>query len=243
MKRNIIAIGGGRTQKTLAIDQEIIKLSNKKNPNFLFVPTARGDDQEYIDIMQKHFTQLGCSVDILRLVKEKPTIAIIRDKIAHSDIIYVGGGNTLRMMKLWRRLGVDKLFDHARQKGTVLCGVSAGSICWFNDGNSDSRKSINPEADYIKVTGLGFIDALHCPHFNSESDRKDSLKRMMRKSSGVAIAIDDCAALEVVDNTYRIITSTKEAHAYKIYWRNGICHEEVIEQSHQFKNIQSLLEK
>jgi len=243
MKRKIVALGGGRGIKTLSIDKEIIQLSNKKNPRLLFIPTASGDSQEYVDIMEKHFTELGAIFDTLFLVKDNPDLAIIKEKIATADIIYVGGGNTLKMMNRWRRLGVDKELDKARARGAVLCGVSAGSICWFNYGNSDSRKSINPDADYIKVTGLGFINALHCPHFNSESDRKDSLIRMMKKSSLVAIALDDFAALEIVDNTYRIITSHKKAHAYKIYWKDDSTHQEKIEQKNDFQPIDALLKK
>ena len=88
-----------------------------------------------------------------------------------ADIIYVGGGNILKMMTLWRKLKVDELLNEARAKGIILCGISAGSICWFNYGNSDSRKFKNPNADYIKVTGLGFINAIHCPHYDTESKR------------------------------------------------------------------------
>ena len=243
MKQHIIAIGGGRTAKTLAIDQEIIRASGKKNPRLLFVPTASGEPQEYIDLMQEHFTSLGAVFDTLLFITQKPTPAVIQTKIAAADIIYVGGGNTLKMMNLWRRLGVDKELEKARERGAVLCGVSAGSICWFSYGNSDSRKSINPAADYIKVTGLGFIKALHCPHFNSEAERKESLIRMMKQSPLVAIALDDCAALQVKNDRYRIITSHDAAKAYKIYWEQGKLYEEPIAQSSGFSSLKVLLQK
>jgi dipeptidase E len=245
MIQKIIAIGGGdiRKNETLLIDQEIVLISGKKNPKLLFIPTASLDDAGYIQIIHDHFTKLGCTVETLCLVTQKPDLEEIKTKIVNADIIYVGGGNTLRMMNLWRKLGVDKLLQYAYTQGKVLCGVSAGSICWFNAGNSDSRKFKNPQADYIKVTGLGFIEALHCPHFDSESARQQSLKKMLKNYAGVAIALEDCAALQIVDDTYRILTSKPAAKAYKIYWQFGVFYEQIIPLTNNFQGVDNLLKK
>lgn len=242
--QKIIAIGGGdfKRYKTLKIDQEIIRLANKENPNFLFIPTASNDNEQYATAMTKHFSDLGCTFSVLNLVKKAPAFTQIKESIKNADIIYVGGGNTLRMMKRWRLLGIDTLLAQARERGAVLCGVSAGSICWFNHGNSDSRKDNNPDAPYIKVTALGFIDALHCPHYDTESERQESLKQMMRRYAGVALALEDCAALEIVGDTYRLITSQPEARGYKIYWKNGEFYKEEIKQDTRFKSLKDLLE-
>lgn len=248
--QKIVAIGGGdfKTYKTLEIDKEIVELSEKKNPKLLFIPTASSDNEIYSSAIKKHFGDLGCIVDVLYLIKKNPQLPInkasdVAEKILSADIIYVGGGNTLKMMRLWRKLGVDKLLDQARKQGTVLCGVSAGSICWFNYGNSDSRKFRNPQADYIKVTGLGFIQAFHCPHYDTESERKASLQKMMKKFSGIAVAIDDCAALEIVNDKYRIITSNENANAYKVYWKQNKFYEEQITKTKEYKNLEDLLKK
>ena len=139
---------------------------------------------------------LKCKTDVLFLIKEHPSRAQVRKKIGSADIIYVGGGNTLMMMRLWRRrLGVDKLLHLAYANGTVLCGVSAGSICWFDSGHSDSMSFYNPRKwKYINVRGLGFIKGIHCPHFNGRTGgvrrRKDFL-RMIRKIGGTGIAIEN----------------------------------------------------
>ena len=109
----------------------------------------------------------------------------------------------------------------AHQKGKVLCGTSAGAICWFRQGNSDSRKYHNPKAGLIKVAGLGFVNALACPHYDSEKDREPELKKMMKKTAGVAIAMDNCTALEVVGNRYRSISSKSNAKVYRVYWYKG----------------------
>lgn len=245
MKQKIVAIGGGdfRKYQTFAIDKEIVKLSGKKQPKMLFIPTASSDSVAYADAITQHFADLGCIVDTLYLIKDKIGAQEAQVKIVSADIIYVGGGNTLKMMILWRRLGIDRLLAQARDRGIVLCGVSAGSICWFAQGNSDSRKFKNPEADYIKVNGLGFIAALNCPHYDAEADRKASLKTMMKKKAGVAIALQDCSALQVVGDSYRILRSNDIAQGYKIYWKNGTFYEESLVATDEYKPLIDLLAK
>lgn len=244
-QQKIIAIGGGDIRKgqTLSIDQEIVRLANKANPKLLFIPTASDDHAGYITSITQYFQNLGCQVDSLCLISNRPESHEIANKILGADIIYVGGGNTLKMMNLWRKLGVDKLLTQAHQVGTVMCGVSAGSICWFNFGNSDSRKFKNPNADYIKVTGLRLIEALHCPHYDSESTRKASLKKMLKNYRDIAIALEDGAALEIVGQNYRILTSQPNAKAYKVYWHNQTFYEIEISQTPDFKTLDDLLKK
>lgn len=246
--QKIVAIGGGSIgfgaakPEVTPISREIIRLSGKKNPGLLFIPTASSDDRAYIRAVQGHFGKLGCQVDVLYLMRPKPlprrrgdaekglrvatqnripTFAEMKRKIKWADIIYVGGGNTLMMMNRWRLLGLTGLLRRARGAGKVLCGSSAGALCWFRQGNSDSRKYYNPQADLMKVTGLGFIDALGCPHYNVEKDREPQLKAMMRRTAGMAVALDNCSALEVVGEGWRILSAKPGARAYKVYWEKG----------------------
>jgi len=147
MLRTIVAIGGGeiKTRGTAAIGREIIRLSHKKNPRRLFIPTASSDSERYWKHVQEYFGNfLKCKTDVLFLIKEQPSKERIRRQISSADIIYVGGGNTLQMMRIWRRLGVDKLLISAYENGTVLSGISAGAICWFDSGHSDSMSFYNP---------------------------------------------------------------------------------------------------
>jgi dipeptidase E len=248
--KKIIAIGGGEIGRpgfpieTTKIDKEIIKLTGKKNPKLLFIPTASFDSEGYCTVAKKHFgKRLGCEVDVLCLLKNKFNKKELENKILNSDIIYVGGGNTLKLMKTWKKTGVDKILTKAHSQGVIMSGVSAGSICWFKNGNSDSRKSTNPDANFIKVTGLGLINALHCPHYDFEPDRKPDLKKMMKKTSGIAIALDNCCAIQIIDDKYKILASKKSANAYKIYWKAGQYFEEVIEKEKNFKSLDLLLKK
>lgn len=231
MKQKIVAVGGGKIgwgaspSEVMPISREIVRLSGKKSPRLLFIPTASSDDRSYARMVQAHFGhKLGCRVEVLYLHKQRPVFSVIRKTILASDIIYVGGGNTLMMMNRWKKLGVDRVLRLAHRRGKVLCGTSAGALCWFRQGNSDSRKYHDPKAGLIKVTGLGFIDALGCPHYNAEKDRKPELKQMMKKTKGVAIALDNCAALEIVGDRYRAVTSKRKAGVYRVFWKKGEYH-------------------
>ncbi|MEK7097966.1 MAG: Type 1 glutamine amidotransferase-like domain-containing protein [Patescibacteria group bacterium] len=250
MTTKIIAIGGGEIGRpgflveTTAIDKEIIKLSGKSNPKLLFIPTASSDSEGYVKTIEKHFGQkLKCKIDVLYLIKENLSKKEIEDKIYKSDIVYVGGGNTLKMMKIWKKTGVDQMLIKAYEKGIVMSGLSAGSICWFKYGNSDSKKFTDPNADLIRVKGLGIINALHCPHYNVEAYREPDLKKMMKKTPGIAIAMDNCCAFEIIDDEYRIITSKSTANAYKVYWKANKYYKEVIKKEKKFKLLKELLTK
>lgn len=251
----IIAIGGGEIGRpkedggfypieTSDIDREILNLTDKKNPSLLFLPTASHDSTGYFEVVKKHFTKIGFgSVDALYLSDKTLSQEHIEKTILSHDAIYVGGGDTLYMMTLWRRLGVDRMLKEALDRDIVLAGLSAGSICWFMGGNSDSRKFSSGSNQLIKVTGLGFIDALHCPHYDTEPFRQEDLKRMMKSTSKVAIALDNCIALEVIGDTYRIIQSKPSAKARKAYWKRGEYIVQEIEPSDRFKDIRELTKK
>jgi dipeptidase E len=248
--KKIVAIGGGEIKgpkgetQTKEIDQEIIRLSGKKQPKLLFLPTASGDSDGYIEAVKTYFgDQLHCKVTALKLIGTKLNVSEIRKIILSTDIIYVGGGNTDKMLRVWKKLEVDRALSDAWDKGIVLSGLSAGSICWFRHGNSDSRKSNNQSASMIKLKALGFIPALHTPHYDVEIDRKPELIKMMKRTAGIAIALDNCTALEVVNDKYRIVSSKATANAYKVYWKRGKLYEEIIEKSPNFRSLSKLLKK
>lgn len=139
----IVAIGGGEIGRpgypveTLSIDTEVVKLTNKKKPNLLFLPTASKDDFGYTKVVEDYYgKRLGCEVEPLYLYS-KPTLETLKRAVYRADIIYVGGGNTLSMMTMWRKTGLDKVLLQAEDK--IFAGVSAGAICWFRGGLSDSR--------------------------------------------------------------------------------------------------------
>lgn len=163
-----------------------------------------------------------------------------RSKIKIADIIYVGGGNTAKLMRLLRKYGIDKMLVEAYNDDKVLCGVSAGGICWCDWGNSDSE--INSSKNrMIRVKGLGLIHILFAPHIVTEPNRAESVKQMMKRTYGVPAIELDNAALEIVDNQYRILTNDNNSVAQKCYWKNGEYITENI-MSDEFKDIEKLYE-
>lgn len=239
MKRNIVAIGGGQVfvpcqpPETLAIDEYIVSLAQqnlslaglKRKPRVLFIPTASGDDLGYCNtIYTLYELRLGCNYNHLRLLAERLTADEIRHRISWADIIYVGGGNTLRMMRAWRRRGVDEELKAAYNDGTVMCGLSAGAICLFDAGISDSRKGSNPiNWKPILVKGLGLIPGVCCPHYDSEGKwRKPACREMLRyHHSSVIIALEDLCALHVDGNGHYNTVSYANQRCYHISWQEG----------------------
>jgi len=248
--KKIIAIGGGEIGRpgtkveTIAIDREIIKLSGKKNPKLLFIPTASLDSESYFEVIKKHFLhRLKCKVNVLYLIKEKKSKKEIRKKILNTDIIYVGGGNTSKMMKHWKKLGIDVFLKKAYRKGVVMSGVSAGANCWFKFGSSSSLKFKNKNTSLGIVRGLNLINILFCSHYDVEKKRKSSFKKILKKSKYIGIALENCVAIEMIDNKYRIIKSKINAKAYKIYWKNHEYFKEEISSSTKYLPLSDLLKK
>jgi len=206
-------------------------------------PHISGDYSRYgfadpVVIINQAIPQIGVII-----VNEKPTKKVIRQKILGSDIIYVGGGNTMRMLQVWRKKGVDKLLERAYKKGVVLSGLSAGAICWFKYGSSDSLQKGPKDKSLCKVKGMDLINAGLSPHHIREPHRKKAIKDIMKKTSGVAIALDDCCAIEIIDDQYRFITSKKGAKAHKVYHKSGKVHYKKLEISKNFAPLELLMKK
>lgn len=227
--KKIIAIGGGEIGRkgfqieTKKIDEEIIKLSGKTSPSILFIPTASKDSKGYISDFEKYFgKKLGCKTDVL-LLNKNSTNKYIREKIFSTDIIYVGGGSTLRMMTTWRKFGLDKILREAYEKEIVISGLSAGAICWFDFGHSDSKRFVskNVSWNFIKVRGLGWYHFTFCPHYHFEKREKD-FQKMIERDGGIGLAMDNKTAIEIIDNKYRILKSDDNAKAYRLFRKNEI---------------------
>lgn len=216
---HIIAIGGGslRKKETLPIDRHIVKLTGRKNPRALFIPTASDDDQEYCAAFDGIYGELlGCRTHHLRLYRRPQDRKHAAEWIKAADLIYVGGGNTLRMMRLWRQLGIDGLLIKAAHRGTVMAGLSAGAICWHNWGHSDSRSfSGKKDWDYIKVRSLGLVPVLYCPHLDGEK-RHESFRAMVEKERMFGIGCDNNAAVWYHDGKATCLSSRSKAgvHIY-----------------------------
>lgn len=224
----IVVIGGGEISKfeTLPFDRRIVQLARKKRPKALFIPTASGEPKGYGESFRNVYgKRLGCQTDVLYALHEKPTRAHLRKKILSSDIVYVGGGNTLKMMRRWRLIGLDKILKEAYRKNKVLAGLSAGGICWFEYGHSDSMSFYCPASwNYIRVKGLGLLRGIHCPHFDGQTlrmRRRTQFAAFMKKYAAIGIAIDNHCAMEFIGGTYRVLPARPGRKAYRVYSKEG----------------------
>lgn len=235
---NIIAIGGGSVDEgqTKALDLELIRLTGKSNPRVLFIPTASDDEEGYIETFSRAYRDLGCTVDVLRLLSNDDP-----SKIADADLVYVGGGNTKMLVEVWKQRGVDKLLRTHVDAGKPVGGVSAGALCWFRVGNSDWPKYEGvPNVNTARLDCLGFVDLVLCPHTLREEFRLDEFREMMKSERGPGIGVDDCCALQIKDDTYRIIASLKGSKAHRIEWVNGELIESELPPDDDFRPLKSL---
>ena len=225
----IVAIGGGRSYvpcgipETFTIDQEIVRLAvsqNRRTPRVLFIPTASGDDIDYCNgIYSIYHLRLKCEYDYLRIVADSLSYPQIRDKIAWADVVYVGGGNTIAMMEIWRKHGVDKLLVEAYEHGIVMAGLSAGAICWFDWGLSDSLKFSHPTNwKPVPVRGLGLLPFGCSPHHDSEGWRRLAFEKAVKECRGLGVTIEDNCAFEVVGNRFRFIESQPNKGGSFLRW-------------------------
>lgn len=195
---HIIAIGGGgfgRNPKHNKIEKYILSQVDKEKPNIVFIPTASAEDKAYIVNFYSCFTRLNCSPSHINFFQRTPRLDSILNK---ADVIYVGGGNTKSMLAVWREWKLDKLLLKAYRRGAVMSGVSAGAICWFEQGITDSWASnLNP------MECLGFIDGMACPHYQEEKDRRPSVHEMLKKGiASPGYAVDGGAAVHFKNGEY-----------------------------------------
>ena len=220
--KQLIAIGGGgfgRNPNQRIIEKYIIDQSSESRPNVLFIPTASAEDKSYTVNFYSCFNGLDCNPSHLNLFQRTPRIEGLINK---ADIIYVGGGNTKSMLAVWKEWKLDKLLFKAYNEGTVLAGVSAGAICWFDTGITDSWAS---NLNYIDC--LGILPGSCCPHYDSEKDRRPSVHKFIEQEKIKSVhAIEDGAAIHFVDDApYRNISFFKNSKVFFVDKQNSIVQE------------------
>ena len=204
--KQIIAIGGGgfgREIKDLKIEKYIIEQCSKRNPSVCFIPTATGDDANYIQNFYKVFNALDCNTSHIDFFKR--TISL-EEHINQQDIIFVGGGNTKSMLAVWKEWGLDSILHKAYQNGTIMSGVSAGAICWFKNGITDSWKE-----HQAVLPCLGFIEGNCCPHYDEEPERIPFVKQILENNMlDECLAIEGLCALHIIDGIPKFTVSFGE---------------------------------
>lgn len=207
--KKIVFIGGGdigrgnTIYETEEIDKEIVKITNKTNPNFLFIGLASSFSDSYYDTIKKIYKNLGCNTQYLKKKNIIHNKDITKDKIMSADIIYIGGGDSIKLISEVKEYKIDKLLKEAYEKGTVIAGISAGAILLSNEGFSDSLILRGENDKYSFIKGLNLININICPHYNIDIEKNKQLKEQIKDRK--VYGLENCTALIVEDNKIRII--------------------------------------
>lgn len=212
--QQIITMGGGgfsMEPDNLALDRYILAQTKSAQPRVTFLAQASGESQDYTLNFYRAFNRLDARPDHLSLFR--PHTADIEGYLLAQDVIYVGGGNTKSMLALWREWGLDVILRKALAAGVVLAGISAGAICWFEQGTTDSI----PGALTL-LPGLGMLPGSCSPHYDGEAERRPAFQRLI--ASGAAkpgYAFDDGAAGHFIDGTLaHVVSSRPQAKGYHV---------------------------
>ncbi len=215
MVGDIIAIGGGgfgRSLDHLRIESYLLAQLGKldRRPRVGFLPQASCEDAAYIARFYQAFSRLNA--DAMHVSLFGVVHPGWQEQLLQQDLIYVGGGNTRSMLALWREWGVDELLARAHQEGILLCGVSAGAICWFEQGVTDSVWPLGA------LPCLGLLAGSACPHYDGEIERKPGYARLLANDAiQPGLAIDDLAAAHFRnDKLFQVLAARESASVYRV---------------------------
>ena len=244
----IVAIGGGNNSNIRKngeedfyehenIDKEIIKLTNKRNPNFLFISHASSSEFEFANFRKLESTygkMYNCKVKILS-IDMLNNFELYNKLIDWANIIYVGSGNIKKMMDIWQESGLDHRLILASKEDKVLCGTSAGGGCWFKYTCTDSlhMEEEDMKAQFMKVPGLGIVNLVFNPHA-SYHGRMKAIEDITKEVNLSGVSLTNNMAIEIVDDKYKLIkgisSSRLATEAILSYWQNGEYYIEPIEE-------------
>lgn len=204
----------------------VLRLVKKTRPRVCFLPTASGDLPAYITEFYKAYDSGRCRPTHLQLFFRE--VLGLEDFLLEQDVIHVGGGNTANMLDIWRRHGVNKILKKAWEQGTVMCGGSAGAICWFEGGITDSFGSSKLEP---LNEGLGLLQGSVCPHYDVDALRQPAYRTAIaQKRLPAGYAIQDRAALYFENERLaETVSSDEGSEAFFVKLVNGVVQEESLD--------------
>lgn len=206
------------------LDDYVLSLSGSSHPRICFLPTASGDADHYVVRFYRRFSACCQASHISLFRRDQGGEGVEDDLAAHllaQDVIYVGGGNVLSMLGVWRAHGLDEVLRQAWRRGIVLCGPSAGSLCWFAEALSAFHGAPR------RVRGLGLLPYSNCVHYDAEPARRGEYHRFVGDGMRPGYAADDGVALHFCGTRLeRVLSSRAGGRAYRVEIQEA----EVIEQ-------------
>jgi len=187
-----------------------LSLTGKERPRVCLVPTATNELPEYT---VRFYENLSGVADCSHISFFPWPRADLREHVLAQDAIFVSGGNTANLLAIWRAHGFDEIIREAWEQGIVLAGSSAGMICWFEAGVTDS---FGPRLEGMR-DGLGFLPGSACPHYDGEERRRPVYTRLVANGFPAGMAADDAVGLHYVGTELREAVTVREgAHAYRV---------------------------
>lgn len=231
MSKKIFAIGGGKEAK---IYREMFELSGVKNPKLLLLPhgVPLNQQQSNYDRMYNILVRrFGCQIKLLKS-DQLINLEAIKEVLSSSDIIYVSEGDTPQMIQMWKKYGFDKLLREQWENGKLMCGTSAGAVCWFNSFTTSNQE----QQSYHSEEGLNFVDAYLTVH-GQETKALEFSKQAIAASNKLGVLLTNGAAIEIVDDKCKFIinenddsfpfySKRNDSYAIVSYFDNGEYFEE-----------------
>lgn len=222
--RKILIGGGGYGTEFI---RYMAELTGVDRPRLCYLPTASADS----DSGAIRWFQSCAPLDVVPFVQRSfissySTDMSWEDIFLSMDGIVVSGGNTLNQQAIWKVQGIDKVLKEAWDRGIVLGGSSAGSLCWFEEGTTDSRPQ-----ELSKIECLGFLKGSHSPHYDGEAERRPTYHRLIRSGElKPGYACDNNAGIYFEDNEVKRVVATRDgAKCYYVHMSGGEVVEDLLE--------------
>jgi peptidase E len=212
----IVAFGGGgfSMERSPLMDDHVLALTGRERPRVTFLPTASGDADHYVVRFYRRFAPAADVSHVSLFRRDRGDGAVegdLRSHLLEQDLVYVGGGSVRSLLGTWRAHGLDGILAECWAEGVVLCGLSAGSLCWFDEAVTAFHGP--PE----HVRGLGLLPWSNCVHYDGEPERREAFVAAVGDGMRPGFGVEDGAALhfegtELVD----VLTSRRGARAYEV---------------------------
>ncbi len=217
--RQIVAFGGGGFSMESGnplLDDYVLGLSGAERPRVCFLPSASGDADHYIVRFYRAFPADRCEASHVSLFRREQGPSDLRRHLLSQDLIYVGGGSVISLLGVWRAHGIDEILREAWEAGVILCGLSAGSLCWFEEAVTGFH------GEPRRVEGLGLLPFSNCVHYNNEPERRAAYLEAVGNGMPGGYGLDDYAGLLWEgESSPSAVTARRGARAYRVVAKDG----------------------
>jgi dipeptidase E len=212
--RQIVAFGGGGFSMESGnplLDDYVLGLCDAERPRVCFMPSASGDADHYVVRFYRAFSAERCEASHISLFRREQGPEDLREHLLSQDLIYVGGGSVISLLGVWRAHGIDVILREAWESGVVLCGLSAGSLCWFSEAVTGFHGAPR------RIEGLGLLPYSNCVHYEPGSERRLAYHEFLRDGMNRGYAAEDGAALHFRGTELeRVVASRPAARGYRL---------------------------